>query len=441
MLWTRLPKTKVVLDDSELVFVGYGINAPEYNWNDYKGLNVKGKTVLIMVNDPGFINRNRNQFKGKAMTYYGRWTYKYEEAARQGAAAAIIIHKTAPASYPWQVVASSWSGKQFHLATKATPEPVLVEGWLNYAVATELLTKAGYDILELEAKAATAPSKPLATAIKISITLENTVEYSHSYNVGAMLPGTSAKDELMLYVAHWDHLGKKQTAKNTTKNTKANQQDVIYNGAMDNATGTAALIELGRAFTSAKQPKRSVGFLAVTAEESGLLGSAAYVSNPPFSHNKTIAVVNMDALNVFGPMSDIIVVGHNSSELEAILATAAATQNRTLVAEDTPEKGYFYRSDHFNFAKKGIPALYADGGTTHRERGRDYITKLKTDYISKHYHKPSDEVRASWDIRGMIEDITLYYLVGTKIAQSNIYPNWYKGNEFKAIRDKSIVND
>ena len=429
MLWSRRPQNKVQLENNELVFVGYGINAPEYGWNDYADTNVVGKTVLIMINDPGFATKNPKLFKGNAMTYYGRWTYKYEEAARQGAAAAIIIHNTAPAAYPWEVVQSSWSGKQFHLAELPSITPVIAEGWINYPTATEIMSKAGYNLKKLEALAAQKATQPLPLSLKVSFKFSNTVERNTSYNVGAVVLGSSAKDELMLYMAHWDHLGKKPKQKG--------QKDNIYNGAVDNATGTAALLELGRLFKQGKKPLRSVGFLAVTAEESGLLGSAAYVQKPAYPLHKTVGVINMDALNILGQMKDMIIVGHNSSEMEDILAKVAKTQNRTLVPEDEPEKGYFYRSDHFNFAKKGVPALYAEGGTTHKTKGKDYIAKRKAEYTKNNYHKPSDEVSKDWDVKGMIDDITLYYLTGREIAHSSVWPQWYDGNEFKAIRKAS----
>jgi len=399
MLWTRRIQGSITLPPNDLVFVGYGINAPEYNWNDYANINVAGKTVLILINDPGFVTKNPAKFKGSAMTYYGRWTYKFEEAARQGAAAAIIIHNTAPASYPWEVVESSWSGKQFHLAGAQPITPVMVEGWLHYDAASELLAQSGLNLAQQEQIAAQAQYRAKLLPLKVSTKLQNTIDYSTSNNIGAKIVGTEKPDELVLYVAHWDHLGIKPVL------AGEEEADNIYNGAMDNATGTGALIELARVFKNGQPPKRSIGFLAVTAEESGLIGSAEYTNNP----------------------------------LEDLFAEVAKTQNRTLTPEDTPEKGYFYRSDHFNFAKKGVPALYAEGGTTHRDKGSDYITKLKETYIANHYHKPSDEINDDWNVQGMVEDVQLYHLLGDKLAQNTkLWPQWYDGNEFKKIREASL---
>ena len=431
---TRRPQENVQLQDSELVFVGYGINAPEYGWNDYEGLDVSGKTVLILVNDPGFATRDEQVFRGHAMTYYGRWTYKYDEAARQGAAAAFIIHETAPAAYPWAVVRSSWVGPQFHLSQPeaGAAEPVLVEGWMQHHVAEEMLRLAGHDLRELEARAASGAMHQV-TDIEVSVQFANTLVHDRSWNIGALIPGAVHADELFVYMAHWDHLGTVAPV-----DPSSSDEDIIYNGAVDNASGTAALLELARAFTSGEAPQRSVGFLAVTAEESGLLGSAAYARDPAFPMNKTVAGINMDGLNVIGPMNDIIVVGHNSSELEDWLKKAAAQQGRVPVPEDEPEKGYYYRSDHFSFAKRGVPVLYAEGGSEHRELGSDYVRQKKAEYIEKHYHKPSDEIRGDWDMRGAMEDLEIYHTIGQGIANSRDWPKWYPGNEFKAIREQSM---
>ena len=433
MMWTTRTEKQVTVKDSDLVYVGYGIVAPEYNWDDYRGLDVKGKTVVILVNDPGFATQEPKFFDGNAMTYYGRWTYKYEEAARQGAAAALIVHDTKPAAYPWEVVQGSWSGPQFHLQqTGNTDQPVMVEGWIHLNVAKEIFQLSGLDFLQWYLRAATKPMSPVPLGSSVSVTLNNTLEFNESYNVGAMVEGSESPDELFIYMGHWDHLG----------NAKQGPlgSDTIYNGAVDNATGIAALIELGREFATNK-PKRSVAFLAVTAEESGLLGSAAYVKEPAFALNKTVGGINIDAMNVYGPVSDIVVVGHNSSEMEDVLGKVAVLQDRVIVPEGQPEKGYYYRSDHFNFAKKGVPVLYAEGGTTHREKHKDYIQQKQDEYISLYYHKPGDEIHDDWDLRGAVDDVQLYYSIGLYLADSAHWPNWYKGNEFKAIRDRSFVEN
>ena len=440
MMWTRRTEEQVSVEDSDLVYVGYGIVAPEYNWDDYRGLDVTGKTVIILVNDPGFATQEPKFFNGNAMTYYGRWTYKYEEAARQGAAAALIVHDTKPAAYPWEVVEGSWSGPQFHLQQQNSQQqssqrpssgdqPVMVEGWMQLNVAKEIFQLSGLDFVQWYQRASSKPMSPIPLGSSVSVILNSTLEFNQSYNVGAMIEGNEAPDELFIYTAHWDHLG---DAKQGVEG-----EDTIYNGAVDNATGIAALLELGREFSNIK-PKRSVAFLAVTAEESGLLGSAAYTKDPAFKMNKTIGGVNMDALNVYGPVSDIVVVGYKSSQMEDVLTKVAALQNRIVVPETQPEKGYYYRSDHFNFAKKGVPILYAEGGTTHREKHKDYISQKQDEYTNLFYHKPGDEIRDDWDLRGAVEDVQLYYSIGQYLADSDFWPNWYKGNEFKGIRDKSL---
>lgn len=430
MAWTKRVVDEVSMQDSELVFVGYGIVAPEYNWNDYDGLDMTGKTAVILVNDPGYATQDENVFNGNAMTYYGRWTYKYEEAARQGADGAIIIHETGAAGYPWEVVSGSWAGAQFDLAAENdNMHRVKVEGWITQEVAKELFTETGHDFEALTARAAKPEFGAVPLGASASITVKNGIRRSQSANIAAKITGSERPDEVFAYMGHWDHLG-----------IGSGDGDQIFNGAVDNATGTAALLEMAKAFKSLpRAPKRTILFLAVTAEESGLLGSAHYATNPLFPLNQTVGGVNIDAMNVIGPMNDIVVVGFGNSELEDILARHAGKQSRTLTQEPTPEKGYFFRSDHFNFAKKGVPVLYAEGGTSHTEEGEDYVTEAAADYTANRYHKPGDEYDPSWDLRGAVLDMALYFTIGLEVAESESWPNWYEGTAFRGIRDASMA--
>ena len=419
---------------SELVWVGYGIVAPEYNWNDYEGIDVKGKTVIILVNDPGYATQNPELFNGNSMTYYGRWTYKYEEAARQGAAGALIIHQTAPAAYGWNVVADSWSGPQFHLATENdNMDRLKVEGWLQYETAKDIFNIAGIDLNEITADAAKASVKPCSIGLSASVNISNTIQRAESFNVGAILPGSTRPEELFIYMAHWDHLG-------TTAHKEGQEGDFIFNGAEDNASGTGGLLEIAQAFAALPSPpQRSVGFLSVTAEESGLLGSLAYAAKPAIAMNKTVGGINMDRLNFRGKMSDVVVIGHGGSEMETILAEEALKFGRTVTPESTPEKGYYYRSDHFNFAKKGVPILYARGGTVDRNHGADYINERNADYVKNRYHSPADEVNENWDVDAAVEDLVLFFNIGNRLVNSNEWPEWFEGNEFRAIREASLA--
>lgn len=421
------------LNRSELVWVGYGIVAPEYNWNDYDGIDVTGKTVVILVNDPGFATQNPELFNGNSMTYYGRWTYKYEEAARQGAAGALIIHQTAPAAYGWNVVEDSWSGPQFHLAAQNNNmDQVKVQGWLQYETARDIFEFAGMDLDERMAEAAQASVKPFSLGLAANVNIKNTIQRAESFNIGALLHGSTNTDELFIYMAHWDHLG-------TTAHEEGQEGDFIFNGAEDNASGTGGLVEIAEAFAALPSPPgRSVGFLAVTGEESGLLGSLAYASNPAFPMNKTVGGINMDRLNFRGKVSDVVVIGHGGSEMETILAEEAGKFGRTVTPEATPEKGYYYRSDHFNFAKKGVPILYARGGTVDRTHGADYITQKNADFVANRYHSPADEVHESWDVDAAVEDLVLFFNIGHRVANSNNWPQWFEGNEFRAIREASL---
>ncbi|MDN3483954.1 M28 family metallopeptidase [Pseudoalteromonas sp. APC 3224] len=411
------------IENSELVFVGYGVNAPEYNWNDYEGLDVKGKTVVMLVNDPGFATKDPNLFTGDAMTYYGRWTYKYEEASRQGAAGAIIIHETAPASYPWSVVENSWSGEQFgFVKDNNNMDRVAVEGWVTVDVAKELFTKAGLDFDTAKAEAAKGAYHVDMGDLAATVNVKNTIKKSVSYNFIATLPGSKTPDEHIIYSAHWDHLG-------TDKNRKGDQ---IYNGAHDNATGTAGMIEVAEAFTKlGKRPDRSMTFLAVTAEEQGLLGSKYYAANPVIPANKTVANINMDSLNLLGKVKDISVVGIGKSQMDEILATAAKEQGRTVSGDPKPSSGGYYRSDHFAFANMGVPAMYAGGGSEAFDEETANYRKRMSLVLRGCYHQPCDRYRDEWDLSGAVQDLQLFYKVGFDISQQTQWPTWNENSEFQ----------
>ena len=430
MAWTTRVVDAVDVMNSEMIFVGYGIVAPEYGWNDYEGLDVEGKTVVILVNDPGFATKDPALFTGNAMTYYGRWTYKYEEAARQGAAAAFIVHETEPAAYGWNTVEGSWSGPQFSMvADDDNMSRVAVEGWLTLETTREIFELAGQDYDELKALATQADFEAVPMSLNASIAVNNTIEHSTSNNVLALLPGSERADEYVIYTSHWDHLGRDTNL----------EGDQIYNGALDNATGIASLFSLAKAFqTLDAPPARSIVFIAVTAEEQGLLGSAYYGENPIFPLEKTAAAINIDGLNIYGPMKDIVVVGYGASELDDYLAAAAETQDRVLVPDPDAAKGYYYRSDHFSLAKQGVPALYTDTGDDHLEHGAEWTRKQKDEYTATHYHMPSDEYREEWDLRGAVDDIHLWFMVGYAIANESSFPNWSEGSEFKAKRDEMM---
>ncbi|MDT0581930.1 M28 family metallopeptidase [Brumicola blandensis] len=414
--------SEINLSDSEVIFLGYGVNAPEYDWNDYEDIDVKGKTVIVLVNDPGFASPEGELFQGSTMTYYGRWSYKYEEASRQGAEAVFIVHETAPASYGWSVVANSWSGPQYGLVTPdGGASRVAVEGWISREAAVKLFADAGLDFDEQKDYAAQgAYSEPLN--LTASVTVKNDFEKSKSYNVLATLPGSEKPDEHIIYTAHWDHLG--------TDETK--EGDQIYNGAHDNATGTAAILAMAEAFSKLNEnPKRSVSMLVVTAEEQGLLGSKYYAENPVIPLDKTVANINMDAMNVLGRTKDVAVIGMGKSELETYLDKAVKRQGRVLTQEDTPQAGYYYRSDHFSFAKLGVPALYAKGGSEPiDEATADY--RKKTNLVVRGcYHQVCDQFREGWDFGGIQEDTQMLFEVGYDIANSDDWPKWAPTSEFQ----------
>jgi len=432
VVWTKRVQENIALDKSEMVFVGYGVVAPEYGWNDYEGVDVKGKTVVILVNDPGFATGDPEVFNGKAMTYYGRWTYKYEEAARQGAAGAIIVHQTAPASYPWGVVESSWSGPQLDLQREGNNmHRALVEGWITEDHARAAFAAADMDFDTAYASAKEPDFQASAMGLTASVSFDNSIRTSDSYNVAGIIEGTERPEEAIIYMGHWDHLG--QGIPNV-------QGDDIYNGAVDNASGTAALIELGEQFAH-NPPKRSVVILAVTGEESGLLGSAYYAENPIVPLAKTVGGINLDALNIIGETKNVVVVGYGKSELEEVLTKYAGHQNRVVEAEETPERGYFYRSDHFSLAKVGVPMLYAEGGVDHVVHGREWGQMKADEYTANDYHQPSDEYRDDWDLSGAVQDVKLLYAVGRDLADGTDWPNWYESAEFRNARDASRAGE
>ncbi len=415
---------------SEMVFVGYGINAPEKNWNDYAGMDVKGKTVVILVNDPDYESeRLDGTFNGRAMTYYGRWSYKYEEAARQGAAAALIIHDTVPAAYGWNVVESSNTGPQ-HVADadNGHMDQTLANGWIQRSSAHDLLASAGHDLDQLTAAAQKPGFKAIDLGLKASLSFDNRISHQSSSNVVGILPGTEAPDEYVLYTAHWDHLG----------HCGADQSgDDICNGAVDNATGTAALVALAEAQVKAGPARRTLVFLAVTAEESGLLGSESYAANPVFPLSQTVGGVNMDAFSMAGPARDVVVVGMGKSELDDYLKRAVAAQHRVARREPTPEKGYYYRSDHFSLAKRGVPMLYFEGGEDLVNGGVAAGRAVAEEFTANHYHAPSDEYDPHWDWSGVMADLDLYYSIGRELANDGRWPNWLPDDEFRAVRDAS----
>jgi len=426
--YRETPKTAI--NQSDMVFVGHGIVAPERGWNDYAGVDVKGKTVVVMVNDPDFENEGLDgPFGGKAMTYYGRWTYKYEEAARQGAAAVLIIHDTAPAAYGWNVVNSSWTGTQFLAQSKdGGKSQTQANGWIQKSVAKDIFAAAGQNLEKQMAAAKQKGFKAVPLNLTASLSFENDIARKASKNVIGVMKGTKRPDEYVLYTAHWDHLG---------RCTAAADGDDICNGAVDNATGTAALVALAEGYTKAGAPDRSVVFLAVTAEESGLLGSKFYAENPVFPLSQTVGGVNMDAFSMSGPAKNLTVIGKGKSQLDSYLEAAAKSEGRTPEMEPTPEKGFYYRSDHFSFAKLGVPMVYFEGGDDLVTGGKAAAKLAADDYEMNRYHAPGDEFDEKWDWSGVMSDLKLYYRVGRMLAMTDAWPNWNEGDEFRAVRDKS----
>ena len=426
VIGTRTGQTEVKLDASDMVFVGYGVDAPEQQWNDYAGQDWTGKTVVMFVNDPGFHAKDETLFGGNRMTYYGRWTYKFEEAARKGAAAALIVHDTAGASYGWDVVKNSWAGPQYDLPAKDDPEKrIPLQGWLSAEAARQLFADAGLDLDAAYASAGKRGFKPVPLKAKATVSLKSSITEKTSRNVIGVQPGATKPDEAVLYMAHWDHLGKHE----------GEEGDNIYNGAVDNATGVAGILEIAEAFAHQDpKPARSVVFVAVTLEESGLLGSRYYVAHPTFPMDKIAGVINLDAMSVGGKSRDFVVTGKGNSELEDMLKVYADQQGRVLTEEGNPAGGYYFRSDHFNFAKAGVPALYAKGGNDLLEGGVE-AGKAASEEYAKRYHQASDEMHEGWKLDGVVQDLQALYGVGKDLAVEDKWPNWYEGNPFKAARD------
>ena len=431
---TRLPDAdgQVALEDLPLVFVGYGTSAPERNWNDFEGIDVRGKIIVVLINDADFEEPALNTFNGRAMTYYGRWTYKYEEAARQGAAGVLIVHEDAPASYGWNTVRNSWTGPQFDIEREnPAAERTMLEAWITRDTAVELFRQAGLDFETLKAQARTADFHAVeipGATFDASYALES--DTIQTANIIGRLEGTTHPEETILYTAHWDHIG--------IGSPDANG-DAIFNGAVDNATGTTALIEMARLFASGPRPERSIVLIGFTAEESGLLGSEYYAANPVYDPATTVAGFNIDGMNVVGPMVDVSVTGSGYSSLEDNLARHAAMQDRTVSPDSEPQAGYYFRSDHFPLAKRGIPMLYADGGTALRVGGAAAVEAASADYRTNRYHQADDEWSADWNLEGMAQDIMLLHMIGLEIANSREWPTWNEGTEFRPIRDRTAA--
>ena len=432
MAWTKRVEEEVSLD-AEMVFVGYGTVAPEFGWDDYKDVDVKGKVLVMLVNDPPLADEK--MFGGKAMTYYGRWTYKFEIAAEKGAAGCFVIHETGRAGYPWSVVSGSWGGEQFDLMTPdKNAGRIAVEGWLQYATAKTVFGMTGKNLDQLKEQAATAEFRPVPLGLKATMTLRNKIRTLDSHNVIATISGSDPilKDQYVAYSGHWDHLGI----------GNAVGGDKIYNGARDNGTGTGALIELAEAFSKLEtKPRRSILFLAVTAEESGLLGSKHYATNPVYPLVKTAGVINMDAMNPWGRTKDITIIGMGTSTLDSALQAAAQAQNRTLKPDPEPEKGFFYRSDHFEFAKEGVPAAFVESGVEYIGKPEGWGIARREQYTAEDYHKPSDEVKEDWDLRGLADDVRLMFEAGYRVANQDALPTWNPGTEFKAKREAMMKEE
>ena len=435
--WSKHVAPAASIKDSEVIFAGYGVTAPEFNWDDFKDVDVKGKTIIVLVNDPqvpdpaDLSKLDQKLFNGTAMTYYGRWTYKYEEGARRGAAGILIVHETGPAGYPFSVVQGNLREK-FDLVT---PDKNMgrsaIEGWVTLDAAKRILKMAGQDFDALKKQALTREFKPVPLGLRASLAMRNTMRTLDSRNVLAKLEGADpeGRNEYVVYTAHWDHLGVGAPVNG----------DRIYNGALDNASGVAALLEIARAFTTVQpRPQRSILFLMVTAEEQGLLGSQHYAVTPIYPLERTLANINIDGVNQWGRTKDITVIGMGASDLDDILREAAGAQQRTLRPDPEAEKGFYYRSDHFNFAKQGVPALYTDSGVEYIGKPADYGQKKRDEYTSADYHAPSDEVKPDWDLSGAVEDAQLMFAVGYRVANGDEFPEWKPGNEFRAKREEML---
>ncbi|HWD86706.1 MAG TPA: M28 family metallopeptidase [Mucilaginibacter sp.] len=430
VVMSRQELPDIDLRSSPLVFAGYGVVAPEYHWNDYAGLNVKGKTVVVLVNDPGFKSGDKTLFKGDTMTYYGRWTYKYEEAARQGAAGVLIVHQTEPASYPWHVVSSSNSGARLYLQqANKHMDRCKVEGWITEDAAKKLFAQTGITG-DFRALARKRDFKAIPLNQNVSVTIHNQLKYSTSHNVIGVLKGSAIPNEYVIYTAHWDHFGiGKPDAKG----------DSIYNGAVDNGDGSASLIAMATAFANEKEkPKRSIIFLAVTGEEQGLLGSEYYATHPIYPLNKTLTDLNMDALGNYGETKDIAITGKGQNDLDDYIEKYAKQDGLTVVGDSRPGAGSYYRSDHFNFAKVGVPALDMNTGLVSKTHEAGWAKKQQDDYVANHYHQPSDNYSPAMDATGMAQIANLLFRLGNDLANGDTFPGWKAGSEFKAVREKSI---
>jgi Zn-dependent M28 family amino/carboxypeptidase len=435
--WTKHVAEGAAVENSEVIFAGYGVEAPEFNWNDFKDLDVKGKTIIVLVNDPAVVDPadpsklDPNTFKGDAMTYYGRWTYKFEEGAKRGAAAIFVVHETGPAGYPFSVVQGNLREKFDLVTPDKNMGRAKIEGWLTLDAARKILALGGQNFDALKQQARTREFRPVPLGLNASFAVKNALRTIDSQNVVAKLEGTDPqlKDEYVVYCAHWDHLGVGAPV----------DGDTIYNGALDNASGVGTLLEMAKAFTQIQpQPKRSVLFLLVTAEEQGLLGSQHYAASPLYPLNKTVANINIDGVNQWGRTKDVTVIGMGASDLDDYLKAAADEQGRVLRPDPEAEKGFYYRSDHFNFAKHGVPALYTDSGIEFIGKDPAYGQAKRDEYTEKDYHAPSDEIKPDWDLSGAIEDAQLLFAVGYRVAHADRMPAWKPGNEFKAVREASL---
>ena len=436
--WSKHVADGAAIDNTDVVFAGYGVEAPEYGWDDFKGIDVKGKTIVVLVNDPPVPDPgdpsklDSKMFGGKAMTYYGRWTYKFEEGARKGAAAVLIVHETEPAAYPFSVVQGNLGEKFDIIPPDKNMGRANIEGWITVDAARKLFAMGGQDYDALKKQAITKDFKAVPLGLKASMGIRNTLRTINSQNVVAKLEGSdpALKDDYVVYTAHWDHLGVGIPVNG----------DKIYNGARDNAAGVSVMLEVARAFTKVQpRPKRSILFTMVTAEEQGLLGSAYYAVTPLYPLAKTLADINVDSPNVYAPSNDVTVIGMGASDLDDYLLQAAKEQGRSLRPDPQPEKGYYYRSDHFNFAKQGVPALYTESGVEARTpKPADYLRKKLDDYEAHDYHAPSDIVKPDWDLTGTAEDAQLVFAVGYRVANADRFPDWKPGNEFQAKRDAML---
>ncbi len=429
---------KIKIDNSDVVFVGYGVIAPECGWDDYKGVDVRGKTLLMLIGDPPVPDSkdpsklDEKIFKGKAMTYYGRWTYKYEIAAQKGAAAAVIIHETGPAGYPYSVVRTSWGKENYEIdASNKNMDAVAARSWITLDAAKKLMVDSGQDFDELKKSAITKEFRPVTLKAKARIDIKQQIRSFKSHNVIGKLEGSdpTLRDEYVIYTAHWDHLGRHPEL----------QGDQIFNGAIDNASGVASVIELAAAFTKLNPPpKRSVLFMATTAEEAGLLGAKFYAEHPLYPLEKTLADINIDIVNQWGKTRDIEDLSDNNSTLDDLLAAAAKRNERVMAPNSEPEKGHFYRADHFEFSKRGVPSLYTRGGKDFIGKPANFGQQKRDDYIAHHYHQVSDEVNPNWDLSGAVQDIQLLFEVGYQVANGDKFPAWKPESEFKGKRDEML---